>query len=195
MTILRPIMLFAALTFAAPALAQNVAVISQEITLTTSKVGIYVGQQLQVIDNQIDTEFEPELVPLRAQAQQLNAEASALAPEVLRTRNDLMRREQDLRVKLGELANWKQRQMAASRNQALKPVLEAYQAAVNAVIAEKKIDILLDGTDILFRNQQSDITEAVVAKMDAAMTTTSVARVRVPRVPPAGTAQQGARRQ
>ncbi|PHR60301.1 MAG: hypothetical protein COA47_07850 [Robiginitomaculum sp.] len=193
MTFIRSILLLAALTFSAPAMAQNVAVISQEMALTTSKVGIYVGQQLQVIDNQIDAEFEPELVPLRAQAQQLNAEASALAPEVLRTRNDLMRREQDLRLKLGELANWKQRQMAASRNQALKPVLEAYQAAVNGVIADKKIDILFDGADILFRNKQSDITEAVVIKMDAALTTTSVARVRVPRVPPAAPAQ-GARR-
>jgi Skp family chaperone for outer membrane proteins len=173
----------------APAFATNVAVISQEITLAKSKVGAYVADQLIAIEKQIDADFEPELAPLRTKAQQLTAEFSALSPEVLRTRNDLLRRRQDLQTNLSELANWKQRQMAASRNQALGPVLQAYETAVNAVIAEKNIDVLLDGTNILFRNKESDITEAVIVKMDAAITTAAVTRVRVPRKPPAP--QQG----
>lgn len=180
--------------FTAPAFAQaNVAVISQDAALGTSKVGKYVADQLQTISKQIDTEFEPELAPLRTQAQQLNAEASALSPETLRTRTDLMRREQDLRQKLGELSNWKQRQMSATENQAMKPVLQAYQDAVNAVIKEKGIDILLPSKAVLFRNKQSDITAEVTAKLDAAMTTTPVTRVRVPRNPQP--AQQGAQPQ
>lgn len=160
----------------------NVAVISQEIALIQSKVGADIARQLIVIDKQIDAEFEPELVPLRSQAQQLNAEISALSPEVLRTRTDLMRREQDLRQKLGELANWKKRQMAATGEQARIPVFTAYETAVNSIISEMKIDILLDGSTVLFRNKDSDITERVIAKMDTVITTTVVTRVRVPRV-------------
>lgn len=176
---------------AAPAFAAStVAVISQDAALGTSKVGKYVANQLQTISKQIDTEFEPELAPLRTQAQQLNAEASALSPETLRTRTDLLRREQDLRKKLGELSNWKQRQMAATENQAMNPVLKAYQTAVQQVIDEKKIDVVLPSTSVLYRNKASDITLEVVAKLDAAMTTTPVTRVRVPRVPPKQQAPQ-----
>ncbi len=161
----------------------NVAVISQEGALLQSKVGKSVAEQLLAIDKQIDVEFEPELAPLRTQAQQLNAEISALTPEVLRTRTDLMRREQELRQKLGELADWKKRQMNATGEEARKPILQAYEAAVNAVITEKKIDILLNESAVLFRNKQSDITADVIKKMDEAVSTSVVVRVRVPRKP------------
>lgn len=178
---------FAALfaLFAAPAFADaNVAVINQDGVLASSKVGQYVESQLKTISQQIDTEFEPELAPLRTQEQQLNAEASALSPEVLRTRTDLLRRASDLQRKGAELANWKKRQMQATDAQAMKPVLKAYQDAVNAVIQEKKIDILLPVQAVLYRTKDSDISAEVVAKLDATMTTTPVTRVRVPRVPP-----------
>ncbi len=163
--------------------AANVAVISQELSVAKSKVGIYVADQLLQLDKTIDTEFETELAPLRTQAQQLNAEIAALSPETIRTRTDLQRRGQEIRVKLAELGNWKQRQMEATRQQALQPVLSAYQTAVNAVIKERNVQILLPGEATLFRIADVDITEAVVGKLDAAMTTTPVNRVRVPRKP------------
>ncbi len=174
----------------APALAQTptsgtkVAVISQELSLAKSKVGLYVADQLNALDKEIDTEFEPELAPLRTQAQQLNAEISALSPETLRTRTDLQRRGQEIRQKLAILGDWKQRQMEATRQQALTPALKAYEAAVNAVIKEGNIQILLPGEATLFRTSTVDVTEAVVSKIDAALTTTPVNRVRVPRVAP-----------
>lgn len=170
-----------------PALAQTtttgtkIAVISQELSLAKSKVGIYVADQLAALDKAIDAEFEAELAPLRTQAQQLNAEISALSPETMRTRTDLQRRGQEIRQKLGELGDWKQRQMEATRQQALAPALKAYEAAVNAVIKEGNIQILLPGEATLFRTSSVDVTEAVVAKIDAALTTTPVNRVRVPR--------------
>jgi Skp family chaperone for outer membrane proteins len=163
--------------------ATNVAVISQELSLAKSKVGAYVAAQLQALDKTIDAEFESELAPLRTQAQQLNAEISALSPETLRTRTDLQRRGQTIRQKLSELGNWKQRQVEATQQQALAPVLAAYQIAVNAIIKERKIQILIPGEATLFRVSAVDITEDVVKKLDVAMTTTPVNRVRVPRKP------------
>jgi hypothetical protein len=62
--------------------------------------------------------------------------------------------------------------------------LDAYEAAVNQIIKENDIDILLDGSTVMFRNKESDITEQVVIKMDAAITSSVVVRVRVPRVAP-----------
>jgi len=186
MKILNTILLSASIAFLSAGFANaqvNVAVISQEAALVQSKIGTNVAEQLLAIDKQIDIEFEPELVPLRSQAQQLNAEISALSPEVLRTRTDLMRREQELRQTLSELANWKKRQMTATGEQARKPILEAYEAAVNLVISEKKIDILLDGSTVMYRNKQSDVTLDVIAKMDASITASDVVRVRVPRKP------------
>ncbi len=173
-----------------PAIAQTpsggtkVAVISQELSLAKSKVGIYVADQLLALDKQIDTEFEAELAPLRTQAQQLNAEVSALSPETLRTRTDLQRRGQEIRQKLAVLGDWKQRQMEATRQQAIAPALKAYESAVNTVIKEGNIQILLPGEATLFRTSAVDVTEAVVAKIDAAMTSTPVNRVRVPRIAP-----------
>jgi Skp family chaperone for outer membrane proteins len=161
----------------------KVAVISQELSLAKSKVGIYIADQLMALDKTIDAEFEGELAPLRTQAQQLNAEIKALSPETLRTRTDLQRRGQEIRQKLGELGNWKQRQMAATREQALAPAYKAYEKAVNDVIKEKKIQILIPGEATLYRTASVDITEAVVEKIDAALTTTPVNRVRVPRKP------------
>ncbi len=172
-----------------PATTANVAVISQELALAKSKVGAYVADQLLALDKQVDVEFEPELAPLRTQAQQLNAEMSALAPETLRTRTDLQRRGQEIRQKLTELGEWKQRQMEATREQALTPVLTAYEASINAVIKERNIQILLPGEATMFRTASADITEAVVTKIDAILTTTPVNRVRVPRIAPP--AQQG----
>ncbi len=161
----------------------KVAVISQELSLAKSKVGIYIADQLMALDKTIDTEFESELAPLRTQAQQLNTEIKALSPETLRTRTDLQRRGQEIRQKLAELGNWKQRQMAATREQALAPAYKAYEKAVNDVIKEKNIQILLPGEATLYRTAAVDITEAVVEKIDAVMTTTPVNRVRVPRKP------------
>ena len=149
-----------------------------------SKVGISIAKQILAIDKQIDNEFESELAPLRSEAQQLNAEVSALSPEALRTRTDLMRRDQVLRQTLSELGDWKKRQLTATSEQARKPLLDAYEAAVNQVIQENNIDILLDGSTVMFRNKQSDITEQVVVKMDAAITSSVVVRVRVPRIAP-----------
>jgi len=164
--------------------ASKVAVISQEIAIAKSKIGTNIAQQVIAIEKQIDSELEPEMLPLRSQAQQLSAEVSALSPEVLRTRNDLLRREQDLRQKIGALINWKQRQLEATGAQAEGPLLQAYESAVNAIIAEKEIDILLNGSTVLYRNAASDITEAVVQKMDLEVTTSVVTRVRVPRQAP-----------
>ncbi|PHS28028.1 MAG: hypothetical protein COA85_04195 [Robiginitomaculum sp.] len=161
----------------------KVAVISQELSLAKSKVGIYIADQLMALDKTIDAEFEGELAPLRTQAQQLNAEIKALSPETLRTRTDLQRRGQEMRQQLAELGNWKQRQMDATRQQALTPAYKAYETAVNAVIKEKNIQILLPGEATLYRTAAVDVTEAVVAKIDAALTTTPVNRVRVPRKP------------
>ncbi|MDQ7018127.1 MAG: OmpH family outer membrane protein [Robiginitomaculum sp.] len=161
----------------------KVAVISQELSLAKSKVGIYIADQLMALDKTIDKEFESELAPLRTQAQQLNTEIKALSPETLRTRTDLQRRGQEIRQKFAELGNWKQRQMAATREQALAPAYKAYEKAVNEVIKEKNIQILLPGEATLYRTSAVDITEAVVAKIDAVMTTTPVNRVRVPRKP------------
>lgn len=183
--------IFATLAALSPASAQDkvsttgtkVAVISQELSLAKSKVGAYVADQLLALDKTIDTEFEPELAPLRTQAQQLNAEISALSPETLRTRTDLQRRGQEIRTKLAELSQWKQRQMAATREQALAPVYKAYETAVNAVIKDKGVQILLPGEATLYRTGSVDITQAVIDKIDAAMTTTPVNRVRVPRKP------------
>ena len=184
---------FAAILASAPAMAKtakapapaniSIAVISQELALAKSKVGTYVADQLKALDKTIDTEFEPELGPLRTQAQQLNAEASALSPETLRTRTDLLRRGQAIRAKLAELENWKKRQMEATRQQALQPIMKAYEIAVNAVIKAHGIQILLPGQATLFRTPAVDVTREVVAKLDAAMTTTPVNRVRVPRKP------------
>ena len=162
----------------------KVAVISQQIALIQPKVGISIAKQILAIDKQIDNEFESELAPLRSEAQQLNAEVSALSPEALRTRTDLMRRDQVLRQTLSELGDWKKRQLTATSEQARKPLLDAYEAAVNQVIQENNIDILLDGSTVMFRNKQSDITEQVVVKMDAAITSSVVVRVRVPRIAP-----------
>ncbi len=173
------------------AMATNVAVIYQEAAVAKSKVGVYVNTQLDTISKSINTEFEPFLTPLNTQAQQLNAEYSALSPDVARTRNDLARRDQDLRRKYTELAGWKQRQMAATEKQALTPVLKAYGAALKAVITEKKIDVVfLYGQNVVFLNDSTDITDEVIAKMDVALTTTPVTRVRVPRVAPTRPAQQ-----
>jgi outer membrane protein len=182
---------FGALATASPVSAQdkavttgtNVAVISQELSLAKSKVGGYIADQLLALDKSIDAEFEPELAPLRTQAQQLNAEITALSPETLRTRTDLQRRGQEIRAKLSELAQWKQRQMAATRQQALAPAYKAYEEAVNTVIKEKGIQILIPGEATLYRTGAVDVTQAVIDKIDAAMTTTPVNRVRVPRKP------------
>ncbi len=54
---------------------------------------------------------------------------------------------------------------------------------MNAVIKEKGVQILIPGEATLFRTSAVDVTQAVIDKIDAAMTTTPVNRVRVPRKP------------
>ena len=50
--------------------ASKVAVISQEIAIAKSKIGTNIAQQVIAIEKQIDSELEPEMLPLRSQAQQ-----------------------------------------------------------------------------------------------------------------------------
>ncbi len=162
---------------------KGIAVLSRDVAYATSKSGQYIQAQLKTISETINKEFEPEFATLRTQAQQLNAEIKALSPETLRTRTDLQRRSQELRYKLGALADWKKRQMIATEKQSIETWQKYYQEAVRATLVEKGVHILLPIEAVMFRTAQVDITKDVVAKIDAKVTTIPVNRVRVPRVP------------
>lgn len=194
-----------AFSFASVAFAQStILVIDQNRVLRESEVGKHITRQVESIGKSMEAEMKASITPLADQEKKLNAElqnqlkqknpdgskSSAemqqVAAQVLKSRPDIMKRIQDLKVK-GEKqkveAAYKQRELQITEQKAVKKVNEKVATILEAIVAERNADIIVDRSLVIYGGKDADITQVVLDKLNAEMRTVSVVRERLPRKP------------
>ncbi len=174
-----------ALTVLAPlALAQTkVIVIDQARIEAESKAGQSLRTALTTIESQMQNEMAPLATAFQSAQSALQAKAAnktaediqadtALQEEAKSLQAEAARISRERDVRAAELRMTTRKASAAYRD-ALKPVLDQ-------VMAEEQADIMVDASQIVLAGDGVDVTDKVIAKLDAAAPTISVTRERMP---------------
>jgi outer membrane protein len=181
--------------FAAPALAQqpSIAVLNEERVLRESAVGQHIQTRMQAIAQEIDAELTAMGTPIQQETERLNAETASMTPQAIQQRPDLMQRIEALnqQAQQFEIARRaRQQEIVQTERQAMRPVYEALQPILEAVVAERGIDILIDRSNLVFASPETDISADVIARLNQQLPTVAVTRVRVSQDASAAAQQQ-----
>ncbi|MHA6288650.1 OmpH/Skp family outer membrane protein [Maricaulis sp. CAU 1757] len=182
-----------ALGIAAPAVAQtNIAVINEERVLRESAVGQHIQTRIQAIAEEIDAELTAMSQPLQQETERLNAETASMTPQAIQARPDLMQRVEALNQQAQQFEitrRTRQQELVQTERQAMAPVYEALSPILEAVVAERNLDILVDRSTLVFASPSVDLSDVVIERLNAALPTVTVTRVRVAQNAAAGQQQ------
>ncbi|WP_300541743.1 OmpH family outer membrane protein [Maricaulis sp.] len=182
--------------FAAPALSQGqptIAVFNEERVLRESAVGQHIQARIQEIATEIDAELTAMGQPIQQETERLNAETASMTPQAIQGRPDLMQRIEALNqnAQQFELARRaRQQELVQTERQAMRPVYEALQPILQAVVEERGVDILIDRGNLVFASPEFDISQAVIERLNQQLPTVTVTRVRVSQEAAAASAGQ-----
>ncbi|MBI1233280.1 MAG: OmpH family outer membrane protein [Alphaproteobacteria bacterium] len=174
----------AVIAMAAPANAQtNVLIMNEERIIAESQVGQHISTRMQAIRAEMDGELQALLTPIQEESDRLNAETASLTPEAIQARPDLMQRIQALNAQAQQAEALRQRlaqELQATQRQAMRPVLEALQAVLQEVVAERGAQILIDRSAVVYADPAIDVSDSVIERLNQRLPTTAVNRVRLP---------------
>ena len=74
----------------------------------------------------------------------------------------------------------RQRELQETQRQAFLPVFAALRPILEAVVAERDIDILVDRSNLVFASTDVDITDVVIERLNTTLPSVPVNRVRMP---------------
>ncbi|GLK52355.1 OmpH family outer membrane protein [Maricaulis virginensis] len=180
---------------AAPVLAQqpNIAVMNEERVLRESAAGQHIQARMQEIAREIDAELTAMGQPIQQETERLNAETASMTPQAIQQRPDLMQRIEALnqQAQQFELARRaRQQEIVQTERQAMRPIYDALGPILEAVVAERDIDILVDRANLVFASPDVDISADVISRLNTQVPTVTVTRVRVSQEAAAGAGQQ-----
>jgi len=173
--------------FANNALAQsNVLVVDQARVLRDSDVGKHINRQIESIAKQMEAEMIAQLAPIKAERDKLMAELKTMNVEALKSRPDLQQRAKTLQEKSQKSqleAKYKQTELQITEQKALGKINVKLETILAALVAEKKADVILDRSIVIFTSPEADITDDIISRLNAQMKTVPVVRERLPRKP------------
>ncbi|WP_306016251.1 OmpH family outer membrane protein [Oceanicaulis sp. MMSF_3324] len=185
---MRPLrMLSAALVlsigFSAASFAQSVLVMNEQRILRESAVGQHIASRLEAIGTEIQAELQPQQEAIQSESEALNAELSALSEDAIRQRPDLASRYEALQRDASTFEQTRRlrgQELAATEQQAMRPVLPVLQEVLQEIVNERNADVLVDRSTIVYARESVDITDTAIERLNQRITTTPVNRVRVP---------------
>lgn len=178
---------------AAPAMAQqNIAVINEQRVLRESVVGQHIRTRLEAIGAEVRAELTAIGQPIQQLTEQLTAETASMTQQAIQQRPDLMQRIESLNQQAQQFELERRRreqELSQTERQAMQPVYEALNPILEEVVASRGIDILIDRANLVFASPAVDISEPVIALLNARLPTVPVNRVRLPAGAPAAAQQ------
>ena len=176
---------FAAVAMSASAMAQStILIVDQAKVLRESEVGKHIKRQLESIGKSMESEMKASTQPLTSERDRLVNELKTMDASALQSRPDLQKRAQDLQVKGQKQqveAAYKQREMQITEAKALKKVNERLAKILEAIVAERGADIILDRSVVIYSGKTADVTDTVLSRLNSQMRTVTVSRERLPR--------------
>ena len=167
----------------------TILIVDQARVLRDSDVGQHVKRQVESIAKQMESEIQAQVSPLSSERDKLVAELKNIGVDAL-TRPDLQKRAQDLQVK-GEKsqleAAYKQRELAITEQKAINKINKKLETIVEAIVAERNADVILDRSLVIYGGKTADVTDTVISRLNSQMRTVTVVRERLPRKKATGT--------
>ncbi len=175
--------LLAVVGMTAPATATEVLVLNSEEVLANSAAGTHIRERLEAIGGEMETELEELGAPLQERWQALQERTADMTPEELQEAPEILEEGRELQTEIQGLSAREQifaRELVATRVQALRPVREALDTVLEAIVEERGADILIERSSVIFASDDANITSLVIERLDAEISEVDVERVRIP---------------
>lgn len=162
----------------------TILIVDQNRVLRDSTVGKHVKRQIESIGKSMEAEMKSQASPLTSERDRLVNELKTMDKSALASRPDLQKRAQDLMQKGQKQqieAQYKQRELAITEQKALKKINDQLAKILEKIVAERKADIILDRSVVIYSGKTADVTDTVLSRLNSQMRTVTVTRERLPR--------------
>ncbi|MBX9883448.1 MAG: OmpH family outer membrane protein, partial [Novosphingobium sp.] len=167
-------------------LIPGVCLLSREGVLANAKVGVYASQRIRQLTEEAQAEVNADRKPIEADLAALRAQAPKLTPEQRAAQEKaLAARFAPVQAK----ADQRTREIEATRVKAVDAIGLQLQPVIAAIYTQKGCGLLFDRNTVLGGNLGNDLTAAVVAGLDARLTSITIERENLPAPAPAAPAK------
>ncbi|ENZ83664.1 MULTISPECIES: OmpH family outer membrane protein [Caulobacter] len=164
----------------------GVCIFSSQRAVASSLVGKAVDARLKTIIQQVNAELNTERTGLDNEAKALDAKKGTLAQDALEQQAAALQVKANAWQRKGQL---RQKEVEATEQKALNRVYQELDTPIRQVYQSQKCSLLLDRESVMLANPAMDITDAVVAALDARIKTLTFDRERLDQAPVAGALQ------
>ena len=169
------------LTNPGPALP-GVCIVSNNRVFVQSRVGRAYQARMQQLTQAVRAELAPEETAITTEGRTLEQQRATLQQAQLQQRaTALQTRYSAFQARAGQRA----RELEATEAAQLQRISNELQPVLNTVYGQRGCGILLDGSSVVAANPAMDITPAVVAALDARISTITFERTTLPQQPAA----------
>lgn len=157
------------------ALAQrgNILFLDQQRVVSESKAGQSIDSQLAAMTEEVAFELQKRQAALEKDSQDLQANRETLSDEDFTARyNALVGRAQQLE----QLKQIRQAELQQARTKAINDLRAQWEPVSQSIFDKKKGYVLLEKQSVLIADDRGDITDEVIAELDAAVTTIQVVK-------------------
>lgn len=171
---------------AAMAQGTTVVMIDEGRLLTESKAGKDIQTKLGSLETQMKNELEPIRATLETDGKALQTKAEGKTREAIAADAALIAQLTAYQKRAQEFAQKQQivsKEFQLTERKALIDFNKAIEPALMEVVTEKKAQIVMSKTQVIFSADLVDVTPLVISKLDAKTPTIAVSRQRLPAQP------------
>jgi outer membrane protein len=154
----------------------GVCILSQQRAIGGSTVGKYVGDRMKQLEAQVTAELTPEGNTLNTELKAYQASAASLTPDARRTREAALQQKVDAIQRKQQVRG---RELEVTRAKAVNRILTELNPIARSVYESRNCSMLLNEDAVLFANPSMDITDTVVAQLNAKITNFQFERERI----------------
>jgi outer membrane protein len=143
-------------------------VLSQQRAVGASQVGQYVSSRMKQLQAQVQAELQPEATSLNNDLKSYQAQAASLTPEARKAREVALQQRVDGIQRKQQLRG---RELEATEGKAVNRIVTELNPIARSAYEQRNCSILLDAQAVIFPNPGTDITDTVIAGLNAKLTT------------------------
>jgi Skp family chaperone for outer membrane proteins len=159
----------------------GVCIFSSPRAVGSSLVGKAVDTRLKTIIQQVNAELTGERTALDNEAKALDAKKASMAQDALEQQAATLQAKANAWQRKGQL---RQKEVETTEQKALARVYQELDTPIKQVYQAQKCSMLLDRESVMLANPAMDITDAVVAALDARIKTLTFDRERLDQAVP-----------
>jgi Skp family chaperone for outer membrane proteins len=145
----------------------GVCILSRETLLSTSTVGVFVGDRMKQLNAVVQAEVTGDQTSLQNDAKALDAQKATLQPDVYQQRGQALQQRYGAFQQKVQL---RQRELEATQQKAFGRILQTAGPLVGQVVQQHQCGVLLDANAVIIGNPSMDITQGVVTLLNGQLT-------------------------